>query len=141
MANKEHQLWKDIKKRCYSKNNYSYKYYGGKGIEIYNEWKESFDSFVLYISSLDNYKGKGMSLDRIDNNKSYEPGNLRWVSKSDQCINRKKFKNNTSGHTGISYINRDKVFVARVQYKGKSKRIGGFKKIEDAIVARNKYIN
>ena len=96
MANKEHQLWKDIKKRCYSKNNYSYKYYGGKGIEIYNEWKESFENFRDWSNNNGYAEELVIDKDTIcerDNifPKIYSPSTCIWMTVSEntlECNNR-----------------------------------------------------
>src|SRR6187397_2119134 len=64
-----------IKKRCYNKNDKLYKYYGAKGIEMSEEFKDNPQAFINYISSLPKYEDRmkyGLSIDRIDNYKGYE---------------------------------------------------------------------
>lgn len=86
---KIYNLWRNIKTRCYRKNNWKYKYYGGKGVKVYEPWIHDFMVFYSYISLLPNYKeNKKLTLDRIDNDGNYEPGNLRWVTMKIQNENR-----------------------------------------------------
>jgi len=77
--------WQDIKGRCLNKNRDSYKYYGGRGIKVCDRWINSFENF--YEDMKDGYRDN-FSLDRIDNDGDYEPGNCRWVEWKDQCVNK-----------------------------------------------------
>lgn len=72
--------------RCYNTKDTHYANYGGKGVVICEEWKESFDNFVEWAFS-SGYK-QGLQIDRIDNDGNYEPSNCRWVSLKENCRNR-----------------------------------------------------
>lgn len=127
-----YKKWINLKNRCYNKNNKDYKYYGGRGISFSYEFKNDAKSFIEYISGLTNAAREGYSLDRIDNDGDYTRGNIKWSTISEQTLNRRKFKNNTSGHTGI-YFNKSKgKFEARI---GKQ-QIGTYLTIEAAIETR-----
>lgn len=78
--------WHNMRRRCYDQHADSYKYYGEKGIEICDEWLYSFESF--YEWSLNNGYSDDLTIDRINNNKSYSPNNCRWVSMKQQDNNR-----------------------------------------------------
>ena len=82
-----YNIYREMKTRCYNKNDYHYKWYGEKGIKICDEWLNSFISF--YNWSIENGYKDDLTIDRIDNNKNYEPNNCRWVSHKIQCQNRK----------------------------------------------------
>ncbi len=82
----EYWAWRDIKKRCYNPNNKWYKNYGGRGIKMYEPWITSFVSFLQYVG---NRPDRGYSIDRIDNNGDYEPGNVKWSTKKEQDNNRR----------------------------------------------------
>ena len=82
-----------MKHRCSNSNNVAYKYYGGRGIEVYNEWKDDFKAFFDYIMKLPNAMKSGYSIDRINNDGNYEPGNVRWATHTDQMNNTRKQKN------------------------------------------------
>ena len=78
--------WKGMKERCYDVHSNSYKRYGGRGIEICEEWLCSFKAF--YDWSINNGWEEGLQIDRIDNNGNYEPNNCRYVTAKENCNNR-----------------------------------------------------
>lgn len=79
----EYVSWNSMKDRCLNKNSSSWEYYGGKGITVCERWK----TFSLFLEDMGERK-QGTSLDRIDGSKGYEPGNVRWATKSVQMKNR-----------------------------------------------------
>ena len=81
-----------MKGRCYNINNPSYKDYGGRGITICDEWRNSFEVFYNYVSNLAHFNEPGRSLDRIDNDKWYFPGNVRWATAKEQANNKRPRK-------------------------------------------------
>jgi len=82
--------------RCYNRACKFYRYYGGRGISVYGPWRESFSAFLDDVGP----RPTGMSLDRIDNDRDYEPGNVRWVTSKTQARNRRNNRLLTiGGHT------------------------------------------
>lgn len=81
--------WRGIKKRCRNPNEKDYKNYGGRGIRVCDEWYNSFESFYEYVSKLPHFGEQGRSIDRIENEGNYEPGNVRWATNSEQSMNRR----------------------------------------------------
>jgi hypothetical protein len=75
-----------MKARCYRKSTAPYARYGGRGITVCDEWRNSFTSFRDW--ALSNGYAEGLSLDRIDYNGNYEPSNCRWVTIKEQENNR-----------------------------------------------------
>ena len=75
--------WENMIQRCHNPNNHGYVDYGGRGIQVYPAWRES-RVFLKYCDEVLGPKPQGYSLDRIDNNRGYEPGNINahggWVS-------------------------------------------------------------
>lgn len=88
---REHKLWRiwwGMKSRCYNSHNKHYKNYGARGIKMCDEWLSNYETF--YDWSIENGYGKGLSIDRIDNNGNYEPNNCRWVDQSVQSYNNRR---------------------------------------------------
>lgn len=88
-TSREYEAWLRMKDRCLNKNNSRYKDWGGRGITIHQEWIESFESFFNYIGPR---PSNLYSLDRIDNDGNYEPGNVRWTTIDIQNKNKRRSK-------------------------------------------------
>lgn len=80
-----HRVWDNMKTRCYNPANKYYHRYGGRGITVCDEWRESFTAFKKW--ALSNGYANNLTLDRIDNNKGYFPDNCRWATQSQQMNN------------------------------------------------------
>lgn len=89
---KIYKCWDNMKSRCLNPHATGYENWGGRGIKIYAPWIHSFDAFYNYVSALPHFGQPGRSLDRIDNDGNYEPGNLRWATRYEQTHNRKRKK-------------------------------------------------
>lgn len=106
----EYSNWKDIKRRCFNKNNKRYADYALRGISVHPDFVDSFPKFLKEIGNKP--EGKGWSVGRIDNNGWYTYGNIRWETLAEQARNHSKQSNNTSGITGIS--RRSKIISCKV---------------------------
>lgn len=87
-----HFEWEGMKQRCNNPKSVSYKNYGGRGIKVCDEWSNSFKAFYDYVSALPHFGEEGRSLDRIDNEGDYEPGNVRWATRKEQNFNKRTCK-------------------------------------------------
>ena len=83
-----YQSWQDMKKRCQNPNNKRYKDWGGRGIEVCERWQD----FVNFLEDMGE-RPEGLTLDRIDNDGNYEPGNCRWATRKEQNQNQRDYKN------------------------------------------------
>ena len=82
---KEESAWRHAHDRCSNKKNAQYKNYGGRGIKVCDRWA----SFEAFLSDMGAAPSPMHSLDRIDSNKNYDPGNCRWATWKDQQRNRR----------------------------------------------------
>lgn len=110
---KLYRVWASMRDRCTLVSSQAFKYYGGRGIAVCDEWRESFQTF--YDWAIDNGYCEGLSIDRINVDGNYEPSNCRWVSKKNQANNKQNnicIEYNGETHTiaewanilGINYI-------------------------------------
>ena len=81
----EYKCWDAMRYRCCNENGKGYKNYGGRGITVCDRWLESFENFYADMGD----RPEGTSIDRIDNDGNYEPGNCRWADASTQNKNRR----------------------------------------------------
>lgn len=94
----EKKIWDAMKYRCLKKSSDAYPSYGGRGITICKEWLK-FENFIKDMGLLPSSK---YSLERIDNNKNYEPSNCKWATQKEQCRNkRSNVKMTYNGETKI----------------------------------------
>lgn len=89
-------IWGNMIQRCTNPNNNNYPRYGGRGINICNEWRNSFQAFHDW--AIDNGYKEDLQIDRIDNDGNYEPGNCRWTTATYNL-------NNTSRSVTITHNN------------------------------------
>lgn len=83
----EYGAWKGIKRRCLKPTFKQWGDYGGRGIRICDRWLNSFEHFLTDVGRR---PGPGYSIDRINNDGHYEPGNCRWATKVQQAANRRR---------------------------------------------------
>ena len=81
-GNATHRSWAAMLKRCQNQNGPDYPNYGGRGIEVCDEWQK-FENFLADMKECP----RGLSLDRINNEGNYEPGNCRWATIKEQNNN------------------------------------------------------
>ncbi len=77
--------WDSMKQRCLNQNSPDYSRYGGRGITVCERWLNSFEWFLEDLGE----RPEGRTLDRIDPDGNYEPGNCRWATASEQQFNRR----------------------------------------------------
>ena len=82
----EYKAWAGMIARCCNEKNKRYPLYGGRGINVCDRWRASFSDFLADMGQRPSPKH---SLDRINNDGDYEPGNCRWADQKTQCRNRR----------------------------------------------------
>ena len=81
-----YRIWRLMKNRCTNSRSPDYPHYGGRGITVCDEWRNSFEAFRDW--ALANGYADNLSIDRIDVNGNYCPENCRWATQVQQCENR-----------------------------------------------------
>lgn len=81
-----YQTWLSMKQRCTDKNSKSFKYYGGRGIKVCDEWKKDYLSFKKW--ALNSGYSESLSIERINVNGNYEPSNCSWITVKKQAQNK-----------------------------------------------------
>ena len=128
-----YSVWNSLFTRCYYPVGRSSHCYLGKGITVCKRW---FD-FELFLEDVGD-RPKGYSLDRIDGNGNYEPGNVRWVPLTTQSRNTILIRrNNTTGFVGIHKTPNGR-YKTEIWVNSKKKVIGTFDTKEQAALAYNK---
>jgi hypothetical protein len=83
----EYGIWKGMVFRCHNPSYPDYHLYGGRGIVVCDEWR---DNPVLFVEHVGSRPGPEYTIDRIDNSRGYEPGNVRWATMRQQSNNTRK---------------------------------------------------
>src|SRR4051812_29239940 len=83
----EYYVWQSMIQRCFRLKHPKYRLYGARGITVCDRWKKSFD---IFLEDMGRRPKKGYSLDRINNDGNYEPGNCRWATPKEQNRNSRR---------------------------------------------------
>jgi hypothetical protein len=118
-----YQCWSDMKQRCYNKRCRDWPNYGGRGISVCERWLEDFQNFLEDMGP----KPEGLTIDRVDVNGNYCKSNCRWLSREEQCRNRRERKS----WAGVRFNKRTREWEVRAEVYGE-KTVIGFQTKEEA---------
>ena len=82
----EYNTWVHMNQRCHNPNNKDYENYGGRGITVYPLWRDSFEAFYMMIGPRPFPEA---TIERIDYDKGYYPGNVKWIGREEQVLNKR----------------------------------------------------
>lgn len=97
-------VWRGIKNRCYCDSYEEKKYYQGKGVIMCDDWKNSFTAF--YEWAINNGYKEGLTIDREDSDRNYEPDNCRWVTSFENMLN--------AGNSPIVVYHGNEIYLAEM---------------------------
>ena len=128
----EHNAWNAMKARCLNPEHHAYANYGGRGITVCDAWRESF---VCFLQDMGPRPSAEHSLDRIDNDGSYGPGNCRWATRGQQNANTRD--RGESPYLGVSRASRQRGWQATLKVNQRTQHLGCFATEEEAARARD----
>ncbi len=131
---KEYNSWRGMKNRCNHPSHKFYHNYGGRGIKVCDTWNNDFTQFFKDMGSCP----IGYTLDRIDNNGNYEPGNCRWASRQTQTLNSRKQKGTASQYKGVTFMKDRQKWKATLRRDKTETHLGFFINELDAAIAYQK---
>lgn len=125
----EYRVWSNMLKRC-NDDRYA-KWYGN--VMVHSEWVDSYDAFVRDVGRK---PAPAATLDRINSKGNYVPGNVRWVTRTEQSRNTKNHDTNKTGIRGVSWSRSKNKWRAAIYVNNTQKHLGYFDDIVDAAEAR-----
>ena len=125
-----YNTYNGMKERCSNPKLKSYVNYGGRGLTVCARWLESFENFALDMGLKDSPL---LTLERIDNEKGYSPENCIWAGRLQQGRNKRTYKTNAVGHSGIT-ITSSGGFMVRLQNTRVC--LGVFPTLKEAVIAQ-----
>jgi len=129
-----YRSWSGMKQRCRYPKHKDYHNYGGRGIDVCDEWHDSFETFYKDMGK----RPKGMSIDRVDTNLGYFLENCRWADANQQARNTcKRSSNLSSKYKGVTR-RPSGMYRVRMTVNGKRVNLGEFKTDKEAGLAYNR---
>lgn len=138
-------VWDSIVQRCTNPKSSAYKYYGGCGVTVCDEWKSSAETFIKW--ALENGWKDGLQVDKDMLSEKlgisphrYSPETCCFLSHQENSLYKRVQSNNTSGAVGVAWSKTMKKFRAYIDRDGKRTEVGYFTTVEEAALERNKIL-
>ena len=129
---RQYNIWRAMIGRCNNPKHPAFKNYGGRGIVVCPQWRESF---IVFWEDMKGGYEDDLTIDRINNDGSYEPGNCTWSTYMEQSHNRRAKVNSKTGICGV-YLSRNGKYKAQIMRNHKKHYLGTFDNPQDAVRAR-----
>lgn len=140
-----YKCWLRMRNRCYREENENYAYYGGRGIKVCDEWKDSYETFAKWAT--ENGYNDTLTIDRIDCDGNYSPDNCRWITQKEQTRNTRGNTNvyiDGKGFTMHKFTLSELCEILKVNYPLSVKRIYQYlkkrKAVEDGIISNTEQL-
>lgn len=127
-----YHTWENMRARCNKPTHTNYHLYGGRGIKICDRWS----NFAYFVDDIGPKPSPKYSLDRINPNGDYEPGNIRWATQTTQLRNQVLRSANKTGFRGVFYDRKFKTYRVAIKSNYKHYNLGSYKSLDEAIQAR-----
>lgn len=127
----EYSVWLAMRGRCLVGKSGGFKNYGARGISVCVRWND----FRNFLEDMGKRPSLKHSIERIDNNGNYEPGNCRWATNSEQQWNKRTNRNNTSGVMGVTFSASTNLWTAQIKLRGRMVFLGRWETKEQATIA------
>lgn len=100
--------WRGMIDRCENPQHHAFRNYGGRGIKVCPEWHDAA-AFIAWVEANLGPRPEGMTMDRADNDGHYEPGNIRWATRSEQERNKRPQEKRDADTAGLSTMGAQRV--------------------------------
>lgn len=131
-----YRIWKTMNSRCKNPKATHYDKYGGRGISVCDRWDiKKGGSFLNFLEDMGECPDE-LTLERVDNDGNYTKENCKWVKRHINCQNRRIFKNNSSGKSGVKWHKHSRKWLAFISVDKKEIDLGSYFLFTQALTAR-----